>query len=235
MTDDVIKQLGLENSSIIFKGKDYFVVIKKLSKEKAEIMLSNLNEGIKKNDRFQLVMTVNGKRYLITVKVNVINLVNGVLFCEVSIVGKMSLDIKNKLDEIEERIKFLYKRNYERIFCDEATLRKFKIIPRIKVPFEVFEYPGYIKNISVNGINILTTRNVFNEKENQFMINITFQEPSESVIINGKVNRKNIINIEGTEITDMVLQFEENPRLTKRIMDYLKSEKMLSLSMKGKI
>jgi hypothetical protein len=50
----------------------------------------------------------------------------------------------------------------------------------------------------------------------------------------GTVSRKAIIDVEGTEITDMVIQFEENPRLTKRIVSYLRSENMLPISMRPK-
>jgi hypothetical protein len=228
MTDEVIEKLGFEGALIIYKRTDHVIVVRKLGKYRAELMLINFNEKIKKCDRLQLVLTIKGKRYLVTVRVDVINMDDGNIICEVEIVGKINIDIRDKLDEIEEGLRFNYLWQYGGIFCDEETLGKFKIDPKIKLFNGGNLYQGFIKNISLKKMNILSEESAFNVTDNEIIFTVNFKEPDEEIIINGEAMKKNIIIVEGKNLTDIDLEYRKNIPFRKRLIDYLKKENMLN-------
>lgn len=229
--EKIMKECGVENATVVFRGNDYFISILKLDKEGFDLEIKNISKSIKKEDVIQMVLTVEGRRYFITLQVNSLRMDDGRLIIETKIVGNRSLEIQGKLDEIYESLRFFDLRRFQRINMNEETLQIFNIIPRVKVYLPMKEYVCYIRNISAEGISFITTRNFMDETSDFFNLKINFTNPAENISVGGKVLRKEIINEQGTEFTRVAMSLNENIYLNKRIMNYFKKKENLNVSL----
>jgi len=227
----IMKECGIENATVIFRGNDYFISILRMDKEGMDLEIKNIAKPIKKEDVIQMVLTIDGKRYFLTLQVSSLRLSDGRLIVETKIVGNRCLEVQSKLDEIYESLRFFDLRRFQRINMDEETMLIFNMIPRAKVMLPMKEYIAYIKNISSEGVSFLTTKNFMDETAQDFNLNINFLNPAENIVVGGKVLRKSVMNISGTEFVEVGMSLNDNIYLNKRIMDYFKKRGGMSASL----
>jgi hypothetical protein len=220
--DKVLKGCGIENTTVIFRGNDYFISIKDINEKGFDLIIKDVKKTIKTEDIIKLVITFEGKRYLLTLEVSKLRLEEGKIIIETKIKGKVNLEVRNKLDEILEALKFLDNRKFNRITIDNDILNVFNIIPRMKIIFIRKEYVAYIKNISAGGIAFLTTVNFMKERDEVYNLHINFTNPAENITVKGELLRRNIVNVQGTEFVEVAMKIHENIYLNKRIIDYFK-------------
>ena len=221
--EKIMKQCGIENTTVIFKGKDYFVSIVKIHKHGFDIALHNIVKPINEQDKLQIVININGKRYFLSVMVTSIILQGEKVIVKTKIVGKVNLEVRGKLDDIMEKLRFMYNRQQIRIGITDDILSHFSINPKGIILFPRKEYIAYIKNISSNGINFVTTKNFMDEESEQYNMSINFNNPAENITVTGQVLRKNIVQMLDEEFTHVAMKIGENIHLNKRIIDYFKS------------
>jgi len=222
--EKIMKQVGIENLTVIFRGNDYIVSVLKAEEAGFDLEIKNVQKLVSKEDIVQMVLTIDGKRYFLTLKVSGMRSQDGRLIIETKIVGNVCLEVKNKTDELLKALRFLDLRNLQRIDMDDETLQLFNIIPRMKIVLPKREYVAYIKNISPQGINFLTTKNFMEDNSEFYMLNINFSSPAENISVGGEVLRKSVISVSGTEFVEVAMSLKENIYLNKRIMDYLKKK-----------
>jgi len=227
----IMKECGIENATCIFRGKDYFLSVLKVKKDGFDLEIKNLQKPMKIEDIVQMVLTIDGKRYFITLQVQNMKMSDGRLIIETKIVGNRCLEAQERLDMVFENLKNLDLRKSMRIDIKDEILQEFNIITKIKITLLMKEYTAYIKNISGDGINLLTTKNFMDENSNIINLKINFTNPAESMNIKGEVLRKGVINISGTEFVEAGIKIESNIYLNKRIMDYFKKRESLSLTL----
>jgi len=229
--EKIMKKCGIENTMVIFKGKDYFVSILKVENDQFDLELHELQKPIKKDEALQLVITLAGKRYLLSLLVSTLRMENGKLIICTKIVGKVNLELRSKLDELYEGLKYFYLGQYNSIFCDEETLQNFTVIPKFKLPAPGKKYDAYIQSVSPNRIEFFTTKDFLKDTSDRYTITISFSSPSENIALSGKIIKKNCINHCGTELVTAVMETEENENLNRRITDYLKKYKEIRSSL----
>jgi hypothetical protein len=214
--------LGIENVTIIFRGNDYLAGILKIEENGFDLEIINPLKPVRTEDIIQMVINIKGVRYFVSLKVSAIERDKEKFIIKVKIVGKIPLDLKDKLDELLESVKFFDTRQFERISMEDDVLQIFNIIPKAKVVFPKKEYVIFIKNISKEGIGFLTTKNFMEENTELYNIFIGFTNPAENISVGGKLLRRNIINVSGTEFAEVALKLKENMYLNKRIIEYFK-------------
>jgi hypothetical protein len=163
--------------------------------------------------------------------VSTLKMADGNLIIETQIVGKTNLEVRSKLDELLESLRFLDNRKFNRLFMDEETLQNFNIIPRMKVEFIRKEYVAYIKDISAGGIAFLSVKDLLNERAEIYTLKVNFSNPSENMVLKGEILRKNVVNIDGTEFVEIAMKLHDNIYLNKRIIDYFKKTGKLNAAL----
>lgn len=230
--NEILRSCGLEGSFVTYRGRDYLCVIKNMFHNDIEIGLEGFKDTIKTDDEVYLVLTIDGKRYSMKVRVTTMKPESEKIICNMQIIMKLPLDLKTHLENIADALETINARRFDRIYCNEKTLENFDIDQKFRILFPEREYSCFIKNISINGIAFLTTEDFSSESSEKYILAINFKNPAENLHIAGKLVRRLVIEIDGTNFVDCAMQLENNIFLNKRIMSFLKSGQILKYTLR---
>jgi len=223
----ILEGCGLEGSSVLFKGKDYLSVLKNIKNDEFEVGLPTIKETIKTNDECQFIIVIDGKKYILKVRVTTMKLEGGKLVCDLHIIQKVPIELKSRLEEMMDALEVINKRKFDRVYCNEETLKRFPINPKFKIMFPERQYTCFIKNISINGISFVTTADFMNEDNESYILSVEFRDPAENLCIAGKLVRRHEIRVSGQTFCECAMKTEENIYLSGRIMGYLRTAEIL--------
>jgi len=229
---DILRECKLEDTFVIFRGREHICTVRNVKKEGLEIKLSSFKEPIKTNDAFQFVITVDGKKYILKVRLSLMKFDEEAIVCNLDIISKIPIDLMTHLEEMERKIEAVNERKFDRIYLDEETLKTFEIEPKIMVLFPERQYACFVKNISVNGIAFVTTLDFMNEYSDKYALQIKFKNPQESIHLVGQIVRKVEIDINGKMFLECAMQLEDNVHLNARIIQYFKNGRLLKSILK---
>jgi len=233
--NQILKNCGLEDTTVLFKGKNHICSLYNVKNDSLEIGLERFKETIKSKDEITFVICIRGKRFSIRASVTSLKIEGGKVICDIHIISTLPLELRTHFEDMMDALEVINARKYDRIYCNEETLKNFNIEPRFRILFPEKEYICYIKNISIDGISFVTTADFMNETSEKYILAINFNEPSENLHIAGKIVRRVENETGGIKIVECGMKLEDNIYLNKRIMEYLKKYSILKSKIKRQL
>jgi hypothetical protein len=219
--EKVMKECGIENAMCVFRGMDYFISILRIKKDGFDLEIKNPKKPVRTNDVIQLVLFINGKKYFVTLLVDCIVIKDKRCVIETKIVNKICMEVEDKFSKIRRALQFMYYNTMVSLNLIDETLQEFYIIPQSKININEKKYNVYIKELSKNMMEVLTTKDFINEKNKNYEMTVLFNNPGERIQLKGIIIDKKEQKSGGSKFVLVLLSIDENIRLNKRFEEYL--------------
>ena len=226
LTQKVLYYFNIGNETVTFNNKDYLVTIVKIKNGFFELMA---DEKLPITDGYTeavLGITINDIKYTAAIKM-ALSQVEDDSSCIYStqLTGRLDNVLAEMIQKITKYLSYMDERGDKRIPCDEETLQYFSIEPRVFINSAGKDYLGFIKNISMRGMNVVTDHELLQEKDKRLVINVGFKNPAESMHLMGEIVRHKEALVMGNVLFDVGIKVDENLFLEKRIIDYMMNVK----------
>jgi len=100
MDDKILRECGLGDTFVVYKGLNHIVTIKQFQKKKMRICMDTRKTMFKKNGIMQMVISIGGKRWFVTVEIDRIMLEDGQAVFDIRIISRIKIDLEKALDSL---------------------------------------------------------------------------------------------------------------------------------------
>jgi hypothetical protein len=225
ITDETKEKIGITGAHITVNGKDRAVQIRELSDTNAYVTMPEKNIVLEKGNEVEFV--INTKYESNKKKSIVVNTerTNDILMCELMFNDYIEGKLKEELSKLEKLQRYEGRRKEERIMCTEENIKKLGLRQKVSLVFRNRDIPGYIKDLSLSAVRIVTDEILLEEDGEEITIKLYFTSPIETIIVTTYVIRKEPIFVETVRLSVVVLGMRECIRYKNRLLSYFTEKK----------
>lgn len=227
ITNDIKRKLNLESCTFRYANMDIIATLKKLSLHNAIIVFPTIGFDIIENDKAVLYVKLGDSFVEIPVLIEDIQCTGSVIICEIFFEDLLLENLVEKLKKINRDLSLDNKRKEERITCTKENLEALKLTYKTSLVTDAAVYQGYIKDVSLSAIRLLTDKKMLCEEFNELFIKLHFYEPEQTIATKTLLVRKEEYIIDDAVLCQLVVSIMNSIDYKERIVDYFDKKKLI--------